>query len=165
MKVDLLSPLPRAECERLLRQHVASEWSLISDSGVVGSIDGDSFRIRKKIYYRNSFQRRLYGMLNDAPGGGTRIHGETRELDFKWVFVLAGIVAAIAFIIVFVTLFAFRAELHDVPIAAIVGPALVVPALVVIMIGAVALGRRLGRSEEPFLVDFLRRTLNAKDAG
>ena len=34
---DLATKLPRAECERRLRQTVASEWSVISDSGVVQS--------------------------------------------------------------------------------------------------------------------------------
>jgi len=165
MNVDLLSPLPRAECAQRLRQQVGSEWSLVTNSGVVGSVDGDHFQIRKKIYYRNSFQRRLYGQLSDVPGGGTRIRGETRERDLKWVFVLAGALSAVAFIVVAVTLFTQRQALRDVPPIVFVGPALVVPLLAAIMVGAVALGRRLARSGEVFLVDWLERTLDARKAG
>jgi len=163
MNVDLLSSLPRTECAQRLRQHVSGEWSLLTDSGVVGTITGDtSFVMRKKIYYRNSFQRRLHGQLSDAPSGGTRIHGETREMDLKWVFVLAGIVVAIAFIGVGVTLFTLRDQLHDIPIAAIIGPVLLIPVLVGIMVAMVAVGRRLAHSEEAFLVDWLKRTLDAR---
>lgn len=161
MNVDLLSPLPRADCAQRLRQHVSSEWSIITDSNVVGRVDGDSFVIRKKIYYRNSFQRRLYGQLSDAPGG-TRIHGETREMDLKWVFVLAGIVVAIAFIGVGVTFFTLRDQLQDIPIAAIAGPVLLIPVIVGIMVGMVAVGRRMASGENAFLVDFLKRTLDAR---
>jgi hypothetical protein len=163
MNVDLLSPLPRAECAERLRRHVSSQFALVTDSGVVGTVDGDSFVIRKRIQYRNSFQRRLYGQISDAPGG-TRIHGEIRERDLRWVFIAGGVVTAVAFFGVFIPLFAYRAELGDVPLIALIGPALVVPLLVLIMIGAVALGRRLARSEEAFLVDWVKRTLDAREA-
>jgi hypothetical protein len=164
MIVDFLSPLPRAECQQRLHRHVSSEWSLVTDSGVVGSIDGDSFRLRKKIYYRNAFQKHLYGALSDAPGGGTAIHCEAREMDLRWVFILAGVIAALAFAGVALTMFTHRAQLHDVPMVALIGPALVVPLLVAIMVGAVALGRTISRNEPQFLVAFLKRTLDAKDA-
>jgi hypothetical protein len=162
MIVDLISPLPRAECEKRLRQHVSSEWSLVTDAGVVGSIDGDAFRIRKKIYYRNSFQKHLYGVLSDAPGGGTAIHCEAREMNLRWVFILAGVIAALAFAGVALTMFTHRAQLHDVPMVALIGPALVVPLLVAIMVGAIALGRYVSRGEPQFLIAFLKRTLEAK---
>jgi hypothetical protein len=161
MNVDLLSPLPRTECAQRLHQHVSSEWSLVTDSGVVGNVNGDTFVIRKKIYYRNSFQRRLYGQLSDA-GSGTRIHGETRELNLNWVFILAGVISAIAFFGVGIMMYSHRAELGDVPVIALIGSALVIPLLVVIMVGAIAFGRRLGRSEEGYLVDWLKRTLEAR---
>jgi len=162
MNVDILSPLPRTDCAKRLHQHVSGEWSLATDSGVVGSVTGDTFVIRKKIYYRNSFQRRLYGTLSDATGGGTRIHGETREMNLKWIFILAGVIAAVAFLGVFVTLFTHRAELNNLPLVAIIGPALVIPLLVGIMVVAVWIGRTLGRSNEAFLIDWLKRTLDAK---
>jgi hypothetical protein len=164
MIVDLISALPRAECEKRLRQHVSSEWSLVTDAGVVGSIDGDGFRLRKKIYYRNSFQKHLYGVLSDAPGGGTAIHCEAREMDLRWVFILAGVIAALAFAGVALVLLTHRAQLHDVPLAAIAGPLMLIPILTAVMIGAVAFGRYISRNEPLFLVAFLKRTLEAKDA-
>ena len=161
MIVDLLSPLPRAECAKRLHQHISSEWSLLTDSGVVGGIDGDSFRIRKKIYYRNSFQQYLYGQLSDA-GGGTRIHGETREMNLKWIVYAACGVTGLALLVVLVVMLQHRAELHDVPLVLLIGPALVIPLLAAIGVGAVALGRRLARSEHQYLIDFLERTLEAR---
>ena len=94
--VDLVTSLSRAECERRLRQTVASEWSLVTSSGVVGKIDGDNFRMHKKIYYRNSFQRHLYGQLSDSQGGGTQIHCEVREMNFKPILILAGVIVLVA---------------------------------------------------------------------
>jgi hypothetical protein len=162
MNVDLLSPLLRTECAQRLRQHVSSQFALVTDSGVVGTVDGDNFVIRKRIPYRNSFQRRFYGALSDAPGGGTRIHGETRERDLRWVFILAGVVAAVAFFGAIIPLLMRRAAFGDVPLVLLIGPALVVPLLIAIMIGAIALGRRLARSEEAFLIDWVKRTLDAR---
>lgn len=161
MIVDLLSPLSRTECEKRLHRHVSSEWSLTSDSGVVGRIDGDSFRIRKRILYRHSFQKYLTGQLSDA-GSGARIHCEVREMDLKWVFVAAGGVAALAFFGALIAMFAHRADLDRVPMVALIAMALLVPVLVAIMVGAVALGRHLSRNESQFLVDFLKRTLEAR---
>ena len=161
MIVDLLSPLPRAECAKRLHRHISSEWSLLTDSGVVGSIDGDNFRIAKKIYYRNSFQQYLYAQLSDA-GGGTRVHGETREMNLKWIIYIACGVAALALLGVLIVMLQHRAQLHDVPLVLLIGPALVVPLLAVIGVGAVALGRYLARSEQQYLVDFLKSTLEAR---
>jgi hypothetical protein len=67
-----------------------------------------------------------------------------------------------AFAGVAITMFTHRAQLHDVPMVALIGPALVVPLLVAIMVGAVAFGRTISRGEPQFLVDFLKRTLEAK---
>ena len=161
MIIDLHSPLTRAECAKRLHQHVSSEWSLLTDSGVVGSIDGDSFRIRKKIYYRNSFQQYLHCQMSDA-GGGTRIHGETREMNLKWLIYAACAVVALAFFGVLITMLQHRTTLHDVPLFLLIGPALVVPLLAAIGVGAVSLGRHLARNEQQYLADFLKRTLEVR---
>ena len=71
-------------------------------------------------------------------------------------------ISALAFFGVGITLYAHRAELGDVPVVALIGPVLVIPLLVGIMVGAIAFGRRLGRDEEGYLVDWLRRTLAAR---
>jgi len=162
MIVDLLSPHPRTECVQRLQANVASEWALVTTLETVGVVDSTGFRIRKKIYYRNSFQQRLFGTLSDAPGGGTRIHGEIRELDLKWVLVAAAAFAGFAFVGTLAILYNFRAALHDMPLIAILAIALIAPLLVAIGVGAVAIGRSLARTEQQFLVDFVKRTLDAK---
>jgi hypothetical protein len=58
-------------------------------------------------------------------------------------------------------MFTLRDRMQDVPVIVFIGPALVVPVLAVILTGAVALGRHIARSEEAFLVDWLKRTLDA----
>jgi hypothetical protein len=158
---DLLSPLARPECERRLRDIVKSEWLPASNSGVVGKIDGDAFRLRKMIYYRNSFQRSLYGQMSDAPGGGTRLLCEAREMDLKWVFILAGVIVGVAFLVVLWSFFHHKIDIHDVPLVAILAPAAGVPLLVGIGTGAVFFGRWAARNDQQFLLDFLRQILDA----
>ncbi|HEX4303786.1 MAG TPA: hypothetical protein VHZ78_13400 [Rhizomicrobium sp.] len=159
--IDLVTKLPRAECERRLRQTVASEWSLVTDSGVVGKIEADSFRIHKKIYYRNSFQQHLYGRLLDTPDGGTRISCDVREMNFKPILILAGAIALLSVIGALWGILSHRAQLHDVPLVALIAPVGVVPLLIGIGALAVTIGRAAARNERQYLLDFLGRTLSA----
>ncbi|HEY4942815.1 MAG TPA: hypothetical protein VII56_15405 [Rhizomicrobium sp.] len=162
--IDLVTDLPRAECEQRLRQTVASEWSLITDSGVVGKIEGDSFRLHKKIYYRNSFQRHLYGRLSDTTSKGTCIHCEVREMNLKPILILAGIIVLLSVAGALWGILSHRAQLHDVPLAAILAPFGVIPLLAGIGFLAVFIGRSAARNEQQFLLDFLKRTLDAREA-
>jgi hypothetical protein len=156
--------LPRAECLKRLQAAIASEFSVVTSLSVTGTIDGNNFRIRKTIYYRNSFQQHLFGSLSDVAGGGTRIHGEARELNLRWVFIAGVAIAMIGLLAMLVVLFQHRTELHAVPPVALLAIAAIVPLLVGIGLAAVAIGRRLARSESQFLVDFLKRTLDARAA-
>ena len=64
---DLVSPFPRSECVRRLRERVRPGHS------VAGHVGESEFRLHKVISYRNSFQTYLKGsMVEDQ--GGTRIH-------------------------------------------------------------------------------------------
>ncbi len=161
--IGLVTKLPRAECERRLRQTVASEWSLVTDSGVVGRIEPDSFRIHKKIYYRNSFQQHLYGRLLDMPGGGTRIACDVREMNLKPILILAGAVALLSVVGVLWGILSHRAQFHDVPLIALIAPAAIIPLLIGIGVLAVTIGRWAARNERQYLLDFLTRTLEAHD--
>ncbi len=165
MIVGLLSPLPRAECAKRLRRHVGSEWSLASNSGVVGSVDGDAFRIRKMIYYRNSFQTYLHGQLSDAPGGGTRIRCELRELNLRPVLIAAVVVVLIALAGIIALLALHGSQFRQVPLIVLIAPLGVVPLLAVVGVLAVNIGRWAARGEQQYLVDFLCRTLEANKVG
>jgi hypothetical protein len=56
MVFDLISPLSREECARALRSKIDPAWG----GTVVGSVNETSFRLRKRISYRNSFQASLF---------------------------------------------------------------------------------------------------------
>jgi hypothetical protein len=64
--LELVSPLPLVECQRLL------DLGLQRSSVVDGSIAGCRLRARKRISYRNSFQIRLFADLIEE-GSHTRI--------------------------------------------------------------------------------------------
>ena len=161
---ELVTKLPRAECERRLHQSVASEWSLVSASGVVGNVGADTIRIHKRIYYRNSFQQYLHGQLSDGTDGGTRIHCEFRELPLLPFVILAGVIALIAVGATVFMAVSHSAQLQAVPLAAMLAPLAVIPILAIVGTLAVIIGRWAASGDRQFLLDFLRRTLDAQDA-
>ena len=65
-KLELVSPFPLVECQRLLN------LGLQRSTAVEGSITGTRLRARKRIFYRNSFQIRLSASLLEE-GAHTRI--------------------------------------------------------------------------------------------
>ena len=161
---DLVTKIPRTECERRLHQAVASEWSLVSASGVVGSVGADAIRLHKRIYYRNSFQQYLHGKLSDCADGGTRIHCEFRELPLLPFVILAGVIALIAAGATLFMAVSHSAQLQAVPLAAMLAPLAVIPLLAIVGSLAVFIGRWAARGDRQFLLDFLRRTLDASDS-
>ena len=67
--IDLFSPFTPEECVDRLR---AGLLNLSSD--VDGRVEHDWIRLRKKNFYRNSFQTFLHAKLKPE-GNGTRLHG------------------------------------------------------------------------------------------
>lgn len=160
--VDLITSVPRPECERRLKETVGSAWSLVSDSGVVGSIDGASLHIRKKIYYRNSFQLTLHGALSDV-AGGTRIRCEFATFPFRPILIAAGIVVAVAVGGVAFGLATHESQFRSTPLIVMLAPLAVLPILAIAGTVAAFVGRSLARAEPQFLIDFLCRTLEARE--
>jgi hypothetical protein len=157
--VDLVSSLSRDECVRRLRADVSSYLDIVSGKPVFGSVTSDTIKLRKRIYYRNSFQPTLRGHLDDA-GGGTRIHCEFGEMPLLPVFIAAALIFVIALIVVGMT--ARNMNLHEVPLIAIILPLAALPLFLGIGIGSIYIGRWLARDERAFLVDFVRKTTEAK---
>ena len=159
--VDLVSALPRAECVRRLRENVGSYWGIGSGHRVIGEVSGDTIRLRKRIYYRNSFQPTLRGRLSDTPDGGTRLRCEFAELP------LMPVIVAVAVLIVLIAGMTISlaaksgVQLHDVPTAAIIAPLASLPFFVALGFGVVYIGRHFARDEPRFLIDFLIQTLEA----
>jgi hypothetical protein len=157
MAFDLISPLSREACVSRLRSKTDPAWS----GAVVGSIGETSFRLRKRIYYRNSFQYSLSGKLIDH-NGQTRLrcriglHPLVRAFLVVW---FGGVLIGCG---------AITARLAGVlargasPVNRWPGAA--VPFLM--LVGGLALvmsGRYLARDEPDFLIDFLRKNLETRD--
>ncbi len=154
MILDLMSPLPREECVRRLRSKVGTAWD---GATVIGSVGENSFRLRKRIFYRNSFQASLSGKLIDD-NGETRLHCRVGLHPF----VIAFLAVWIGFVLI--GCMAMIVPLATGAIPANRWPQAAIPFLM--LAGGVALlkvGQYLSRDEAEFLVDFLRKTLEARD--
>jgi hypothetical protein len=162
--IDLVSPLPRGECVRRLRENVGSYWGIGSGHRVIGEVGGDNIRLRKRIYYRNSFQPTLRGRLSDTPDGGTRIRCEFAELPMLPVLIAVAVLIVLIAGMTVSLLAKSGVQLHNVPTAAIVAPLLSLPFFAALGFGVVYIGRRFARDEPRFLVDFLAKTLEARES-
>ena len=85
--VDLVTTLSRPECVSRLRQTLRPRWSLSFSGPIAGWAGERSFRMRKRIWYGNSFQAIVAGRLSDDDKGGTRIHCAIRMNLFVQGFV------------------------------------------------------------------------------
>jgi len=155
MILDLRSPLPREECVRRLRSKVGTAWD---GATVIGSVGENSFRLRKRIFYRNSFQASLSGKLIDD-NGETRLHCRVGLHPFVTAFLAVWIgVVLIGCIAMIVSLASGAIPANQWPQAAI--PFLMLAGGFAIL----KVGQYLSRDEADFLVDFLRKTLEARDS-
>lgn len=156
---DLISPLSPDEVSRHLKATVASEWTFFSDKPFRGKVDERSFRIRKNIGYRNSFQTHLYGTLH-VEGGQTRVKCTARMRTFVMVFMTVwfGLLFGISGPWFFEGASAALAgRLADVPPLLLAIPA----TMLVFGIALVFFGRWLARNEEAELLSFLEETIDA----
>jgi hypothetical protein len=158
MVFDLISPLSREECVSTLKMKTDAAWG----GTVAGSVNETSFRLRKRIYYRNSFQYSLSGKLIDD-NGQTRLHGRVGLHPFVRAFL------AIWFGVVLIgcgwMAVRMAGAISRGTAAANLSPADAVPFLM--LAGGAALvgfGKYLARDEPAFLIDFLRRSLDARDS-
>jgi len=158
MAFDLISPLLREECVRRLRSNIDPAWG----GTVVGSVGDASFRLRKQIYYRNSFQYSLFGRLNDD-NGQTRLHCRMGLHPVVCAFLVVwfgGVLAACAAISIRMASVLAGGSLPE-----NMWPGVMIPFLM--LAGGVALvmaGKYLARDERAFLIDFLRRSVEARDS-
>jgi len=160
---DLVSPITRDECARRLREKTESRFlAIFSNKPVAGHVGYTSFRIRKRIAYRNSFQPHLSGeLLNES--GRTRVRCRVgmhpaviafMAIWFGGVLIGGGsvMIGAIG------SLVRGHATAHAWTTVA---------AVAFMLSGGVAmgaLGRFAGRNEPRFLIDFLRDTIAVQEA-
>jgi hypothetical protein len=153
-KLELVSPLPLVECQRLLN------LGLQRSTAVEGSVKGTRLRARKRIFYRNSFQIRLSASLIEE-GSHTRIicrfgmHPVVIAFLVFWfgalLFIGGGGISAG----VFELMSGLHSEARD-----LVGS--LIPAMM-LMFGVMMLlvGRYLAAGDRRTLTGFVRETLNA----
>jgi len=160
---DLVSPLTRDECARRLREKTESGFlAIFSNKPVAGHVGYTSFRIRKRIAYRNSFQPHLSGkLLNESGRTRVRCHVGMHPAVIAFMAIWFGgvlIGGGSVMISAIGSLVRGHATAH----------AWTTVAAVAFMLSGgvaiVALGRFAGRNEPRFLIDFLRDTIAAQEA-
>jgi hypothetical protein len=156
--LELVSPLRREEVERRLKEAIDSDWIVFGGKPVVGRVDPQSFRLRCRIRYRNSFQTLLFGTLADE-GRKTRLHCRTGMHPFVALFMAiwlgaVGMAAA-------VTMAVMLQPSNDAPGLEFAGAVpFVMLAFGVCLVG---LGRRFAAGERERLIAFLAQTVDARE--
>ena len=148
---ELRSPLARDEIAQRLREAIDGNLSLFGSKSVIGRADRNSFNLRVRIDYRNSFQTILRGQLADD-ANGTRIRCRAGMAYFT-----------VAFMTVW---FSFI----GIGVAAMWPPRSLDPGTIISMalpifgVALVAFGRWFARQELPTLTAFLEETIEAERA-
>lgn len=122
---------------------------------VIGSATETGARLRKRTWLRNSFQQ-VMTIAISPEGAGARLSCRMGPPIFGCIF--------LAFWTLAVTVM-FAAMLGAVLQGEMPPPALIAPVLFLLTgFGVAVLGRAISNPDGPFLLDFLRRTLDARDA-
>jgi len=155
--IELVSPLKRSECVSRLGEHVDKPWSITKMRPVFGTVDESSFTLRQRTGYRNSFHTVLHGTL----------HEESRETRIRCRFSLNPLVRGImllwlAGILAAECLSMVRGARPGTPpsLDTIAGLAL----MFCFGIALLKFGRHLARDQEPYLLAFVTRWLEAREA-
>jgi hypothetical protein len=153
--VEMTSSLAPDEIARRLTAAVDSDWVLFGSKPVVGRVDKRTFRLRRRIKYRNSFQTFLFGTMV-ADGRATRLncrvgtHPIVAVLMAAWLLAVGGLLIG--------ALASASAGAGEIATLFLAVPA----AMIAFGVGLVWLGRWLARNEQRDLVAFLKDTVEAK---
>jgi hypothetical protein len=164
MTFDLISPLPPNECVRRLRNATDGMWSLAGSKSVQGSVSENAIRLRKRIFYRNSFQCWLSAKLV-GENGATRLHCTFGLHPFVRIFleVWIAVVSVVGLTVAMQTVWLW---LRNSPLSPNAWLGIVFP---LIMVGFAILllkfGNSLVQDEPDFLIGFLKATIRAREAG
>jgi hypothetical protein len=164
--LHLFSPFPPEQCVSRLtaaidRERPISLTTFFGSKPVIGYVTESSLRLRKRITYRNSWQRHLTATMRPV-GGGTTICGSFSLHRFVRAFMAFWFCGVIIFafvgVVIFVTSLTSGGSGHGVWVVIVIAP-------VMLAFGSalVRFGEFLSRDEGRFLKDFLVRTLNAEE--
>jgi hypothetical protein len=161
MTFDLVSPLPLNECVRRLRVATDGMWSIGGSKPVQGSVSETAIRLRKRIFYRNSFQCWLSAKLAED-NGQTRLYCTFGLHPFVRVFfeIWIGIVSVAGLTIAMQTTWLW---LRSSPLSPSAWLGIVFP-LIMASFAFLLLkfGDYLAQDEPVFLIEFLARTIDAQ---
>jgi hypothetical protein len=129
---------------------------------VLGEVGVDSFRLRKRIYYRNGFARQFFGRF-EPESGGPRIKGHFTAPLYPRIFMavwFTGVISigTIMFVGTVRDLLRRGRPFDNNPWMGLVIP----PALLLFGIGLLWFGRWLSRSGERSILEHLKVTLSAR---
>ena len=151
---------PAIDTEKIALLSIAALWG---SKTVTGQVKESSFRLRKRIGYRNSFQCFLTGSMRSAPGG-TAINCSAAMHPFVKIFMTVWFcgVVCIGFIIFVSSLQGILSGSGQYARNAWLG--IFFPFVMLAFgFGLVKLGRHFARDDARFLTDFLVRTLDARE--
>lgn len=161
--ITFVSRHSKEECVRRLKEVVGGDWALTTERAVVGPVNESSFRIRKRIRYRNSFQPNLICELEQRPGD-TLLRCYFGFHPVVGILLGVWIIGAVIFGIVF--LFTDIPQQISKGADGLAGQAWLLfnPITPLIFVYAIIrFGLYLARNEPQFLVDFLREQLDASE--
>jgi len=166
-RVEFRSPLPVDDCEERLRALTA--WELPfrdrdADSPFVGDVSRDDFFLYAKPTSRNLFQTCLTGRMVPAASGTLlecryTIFFLAKAFLVLW-FIIGGWIEIRMFYAAAIALFSGSGRMPDGG-SAWWGIA-ILPAALLVGLGAVRLGRRRAADEQRLLTQFMARTIGAR---
>jgi hypothetical protein len=162
-RIGLMDDPPIAITSRLdpdmilarLGEVLDGEWKVFGERPFIGRVSGQTFRMRKRIGYRNSFQTFMRGTVLPYAGGSRvearmGLHPFVRIFMVVWLFLVVGIGSAA---------FPGLVEEASDPTRRLIG--LVPVVMIVGFFAMLAIGRWIAREERAALVAFLEETAEA----
>lgn len=154
--------------ETIFRTIDQEQWTLFSLSGfrgerpLLGDIGEDTFRLRKRRYYRNDFARQFYGRFMPEQGGARiEAYFDTPRVTryFMQVWLAAAVlIGTPIFIMTVRDIFTGSHNMTgDLWVGLVVPPALILWGIVLPMIS-----RLFSRNEERFILHYVQATLVAR---
>jgi hypothetical protein len=149
----LISPLPIDECVSRLR-------AVVTEEGVIGEVGENTLRLRKALAEGayNSFQTYLRATL-ESERMSTRLICRFGPHPFVAVFMVFWVCLALAIAVAILIINSPASDPGDMTgIFVAAAPFVMIPMGIAMAVG----GRHIARGERPFLLDFLRKTIDAR---
>ena len=151
--IELTTLLSIDECVNRIDAAIDGNFTIFGSKAAIGSTSAAGFKIRKRIWYRNSFQTILRAELV-SEGAATRIRC---SFGMAWlVLAFMAVWFGMAGIFVVTALWGSLATSTPSPAGFVI---FLMPALGAVI---VIVGRWFARNEAQYLVDFVCRTLDAQ---